>query len=153
MVAFIGGIGGWEILFILALALVIFGPKRLPELARSLGKISAQIRMANRQLQRELYDNLDPEEVMREPALRTAHRQTETEDEAESDYPPPPEDERPPAREPESASETDAAPERRPAAAQEESEAPPESVQGELDLGGKDRSETSSGAPSSEADC
>ena len=32
------GIGTWEILLILVVALIIFGPKRLPELGRSMGK-------------------------------------------------------------------------------------------------------------------
>jgi sec-independent protein translocase protein TatA len=31
-------IGGWEIAIVLVLALVIFGPKKLPELGSSLGK-------------------------------------------------------------------------------------------------------------------
>lgn len=33
-----GWIGPWELLIVLVLALVIFGPKRLPEMGRSLGK-------------------------------------------------------------------------------------------------------------------
>ncbi len=69
MVAFIGGIGGWEIVMILAIALVIFGPKRLPELARGLSKITAQIRQANRDIQREIYSNLDPEEIMKDEVV------------------------------------------------------------------------------------
>ena len=32
------GIGIWEILILLLLALLIFGPKRLPEMGRSLGR-------------------------------------------------------------------------------------------------------------------
>ncbi len=32
------GIGVWEILIVLLLALLIFGPKRLPEMGRSLGR-------------------------------------------------------------------------------------------------------------------
>ena len=33
-----GGISIWEIVIVLLLALVIFGPKRLPEMGRSLGR-------------------------------------------------------------------------------------------------------------------
>lgn len=33
-----GWIGPWELLIVLVIALVIFGPKRLPEMGRSLGK-------------------------------------------------------------------------------------------------------------------
>ena len=32
------GIGVWEILILLLVALLVFGPKRLPEMGRSLGK-------------------------------------------------------------------------------------------------------------------
>lgn len=64
--AFIGGVGGPEIFFALAIALVLFGPKRLPEIARKLSKVSGQLRNVNRQIQRELYSNLDPDEILRE---------------------------------------------------------------------------------------
>lgn len=36
--AFLGGLGGWEILLIMLVILVFFGAKRIPELARGLGK-------------------------------------------------------------------------------------------------------------------
>lgn len=38
------GIGTWELVVILALALIILGPKKLPEAARSLGKGLARLR-------------------------------------------------------------------------------------------------------------
>lgn len=43
-----------DILFILLLALVIFAPKKLPEIARQLGKFMAQFRMASDDLKRQL---------------------------------------------------------------------------------------------------
>ena len=33
-----GALGGWEIILIVIAVLVIFGPKRLPEMGSSLGK-------------------------------------------------------------------------------------------------------------------
>lgn len=36
--AFLSGIGPWEVVAILGLALMFFGAKKLPELARGLGK-------------------------------------------------------------------------------------------------------------------
>ena len=88
---FIGGFGGQEVLFILAIALVVFGPKRIPSLARSLGKVSAQIRAANRQIQREIYSNLDPEEIMggREVAPRTKRSPGAVARDREAPPPPP----------------------------------------------------------------
>jgi len=43
-----------DILFILLLALVIFGPKRLPEIARQIAKFLAQARMMRDDLKRQL---------------------------------------------------------------------------------------------------
>jgi len=43
-----------DILFILLLALVIFGPKRMPEIARQVAKFLAQARMIRDDLKRQL---------------------------------------------------------------------------------------------------
>jgi Tat protein translocase TatB subunit len=58
------GIGMPELLVILALALIILGPKKLPELARALGKGIAELRRATdelkdefRQMEREVEDS------------------------------------------------------------------------------------------------
>ena len=40
------GMGSWEILLILILALIIWGPGRLPEIARTLGKTVRTLRKA-----------------------------------------------------------------------------------------------------------
>lgn len=53
------GIGGWEILVILVVVLVVFGPRRIPEMARSLGKGMAQIRRVTTEFQRELNLEVD----------------------------------------------------------------------------------------------
>ncbi len=47
-----------DVLFILLLALVIFGPKRLPEIARQLAKWMAQFRMMRDDLKRQLETEL-----------------------------------------------------------------------------------------------
>ena len=49
-----GGIGGMEIFIILVVALVIFGPKKLPEMGRSLGKAIREFKSAGSDLQDEL---------------------------------------------------------------------------------------------------
>lgn len=46
------GIGMTELLVILVIALVVFGPTRLPELARSLGRAMAEFRRASTDLRR-----------------------------------------------------------------------------------------------------
>jgi Tat protein translocase TatB subunit len=57
------GIGMPELLLILALALIVLGPKKLPELAKALGKGLAEFRRATedlknefRQMEREVED-------------------------------------------------------------------------------------------------
>jgi sec-independent protein translocase protein TatB len=47
-----------DILFILVLALVIFGPKKLPEIARQVAKFMAQFRMMRDDLKRQLEGEL-----------------------------------------------------------------------------------------------
>lgn len=45
-IAFLGNIGTAEILVILLIVLLVFGAKRIPELARSLGKASREFKDA-----------------------------------------------------------------------------------------------------------
>ena len=40
-------IGGWEILLILIIALIIWGPDKLPEIARTIGKVVRTLRKAS----------------------------------------------------------------------------------------------------------
>jgi Tat protein translocase TatB subunit len=47
------GIGMPELLLILALALIVLGPKKLPELARALGKGMAELRRATEEIKDE----------------------------------------------------------------------------------------------------
>ncbi|MEP7012634.1 MAG: twin-arginine translocase TatA/TatE family subunit [Acidobacteriota bacterium] len=48
----LGSLGVPEIIFILVLALLIFGPKRLPEIGRTVGKGLAEFRRATSEIQR-----------------------------------------------------------------------------------------------------
>ncbi len=47
-----------DILFILVLALVIFGPKRLPEVMRQVAKFMAQFRMMSDDLKRQIQSEI-----------------------------------------------------------------------------------------------
>jgi sec-independent protein translocase protein TatA len=52
-------IGGWEMVLILAVVLVLFGAKKLPELAKGLGQGIKEFRKATRDVQDELQSALD----------------------------------------------------------------------------------------------
>jgi len=58
-VMFAGMIGGWELVLILAVALVFFGAKRLPELARGLGQGIKEFKKATRDVSDELQSAMD----------------------------------------------------------------------------------------------
>jgi TatA/E family protein of Tat protein translocase len=62
------GLGVQELLFIMALALLIFGPKRLPQIGRTLGRGMAEFRKASTELQRSI--NLDLEDPPPRPKAR-----------------------------------------------------------------------------------
>ena len=57
-----GSIGGTELLIILVIALVVFGPKRLPELGRTIGKGLGEFRRASNDLKRSLEDEITLDE-------------------------------------------------------------------------------------------
>jgi sec-independent protein translocase protein TatB len=52
---------GWEeILMLMVFALLIFGPKRLPEIARQVGRFMGEIRRMSHEFEREVRDVTDP---------------------------------------------------------------------------------------------
>jgi len=59
MLAFLGSFGGQEILVILVLVLLLFGAKRLPELARSLGQGIKEFRKSVKEISEDS-DTEDP---------------------------------------------------------------------------------------------
>jgi len=58
----LGSIGMPELFVIFVIALVIFGPRRLPELGRSLGKAIAEFKRATNDLQQTLEDEVRADE-------------------------------------------------------------------------------------------
>lgn len=54
------GLGFTEILVILVVALLVFGPERLPELARNLGRGLAEFRRASSDLRRSVMEASEP---------------------------------------------------------------------------------------------
>jgi Tat protein translocase TatB subunit len=76
-----------EIIFILLLALILFGPRRLPEIARQLGKFMAEFRKASgdfqNQIQEEIrrleLDEADPTKHL-EPAVGEVKKLVDDED-------------------------------------------------------------------------
>jgi TatA/E family protein of Tat protein translocase len=58
----IGSLSPTEILFILVIALIIFGPRKLPELGRSLGQGLAQFRKASEDFKRSWEEDIRVEE-------------------------------------------------------------------------------------------
>ncbi|HET6478307.1 MAG TPA: TatA/E family twin arginine-targeting protein translocase [Dehalococcoidales bacterium] len=59
------GIGLGEVLLILIVALIIWGPKRLPEIARTLGKTVRTLKKATSDLTSQVTRELDIEETER----------------------------------------------------------------------------------------
>jgi len=61
------GIGFQEMIIILVVALIVFGPKRLPDLARSLGKGIAEFKKASEEVRKGIEDAAQEEEKPTSP--------------------------------------------------------------------------------------
>jgi sec-independent protein translocase protein TatA len=71
-----GSIGMPELIIIFVIALIIFGPRKLPELGRSLGKSLAEFKKASNELRNTLEEEIRIEEqketTVKQPAPATA---------------------------------------------------------------------------------
>ena len=63
-----GSIGMPELIIILVVALIIFGPRKLPELGRSLGRSLGEFKKASNELQRTLEEEIKVEETREQKA-------------------------------------------------------------------------------------
>lgn len=64
----IGSLGLFEILIILVAVLLIFGPKRLPDMARGLGQSIREFRKSVRDVQKDIQDDKEAEAVQAKTA-------------------------------------------------------------------------------------
>ncbi|MDF9795146.1 sec-independent protein translocase protein TatA [Catalinimonas alkaloidigena] len=55
--AFVGGLGGWEILLIVLVLVIFFGAKKIPELARGMGRGIREFKDATKEIKDEIEDN------------------------------------------------------------------------------------------------
>ena len=77
MLAFIlEGLGSTELLFILVIALIFFGPRKLPQLARSMGKGLSEFRKASDDFKRTWEREVALETAKEETSLLDAGQQT-----------------------------------------------------------------------------
>ncbi|OQX99607.1 MAG: Sec-independent protein translocase TatA [Bacteroidetes bacterium 4572_128] len=65
MLQFIGGMGGAEIFIIFLVALLLFGSKKIPELAKGLGKGINEFKKATNSIKKELNDS-DVKEISKD---------------------------------------------------------------------------------------
>jgi len=47
-----------EIFFIMVLALILFGPRKLPEIARTIGKVMAEFKRASQEFQGQIHEEV-----------------------------------------------------------------------------------------------
>ena len=52
-------LNGWEVVAILAIVLIVFGAKKLPELAKGLGQGIKEFKKSSREIQEEIQQSID----------------------------------------------------------------------------------------------
>jgi Tat protein translocase TatB subunit len=67
-----GTLGGPEIFLILVVALIVFGPRRLPEIGKSVGKMLAEFRKASNDFKRTIEDEVEAERLREVDTARAA---------------------------------------------------------------------------------
>ena len=77
------GIGMQELLLILAIALIVLGPKKLPEIARVLGKGMAEFTRATTELKRSVDLVYDVRKITQIPSSAAKKKETSSSKQAE----------------------------------------------------------------------
>lgn len=76
-IMFAGMLGGWEIILILAVVLILFGAKKLPELAKGLGSGIKEFKKATREVQDEITSAADEQPPQKRVAPPSAPTQAQ----------------------------------------------------------------------------
>ncbi len=58
-----GTLGGPELFLVFVIALIVFGPRKLPEMGKSLGKMIAEFRRASNDLKRTIEDEVEADKL------------------------------------------------------------------------------------------
>jgi TatA/E family protein of Tat protein translocase len=58
-----GTLGGPELILILVVALIVFGPRRLPEIGKSMGRMLAEFRKASNDFKRTIEDEIEADKA------------------------------------------------------------------------------------------
>ena len=77
-----GSVGVPELIIIFTIALIIFGPRKLPELGKSLGKSLAEFKRASNELKNTLDEEIRMEERRNDQRQQVPTAVTQTADEA-----------------------------------------------------------------------
>jgi Tat protein translocase TatB subunit len=95
-----GTLGGPELFLILVVALIVFGPRRLPEIGKSMGKMMAEFRKASNEFRQTIESEVEAEKIRESARIEiprldagpyaTPATVTEATIPAESPAPPPP---------------------------------------------------------------
>ena len=59
----IGSLGGPEIFLILVIALIVFGPRKLPEIGKSVGRMLAEFRKASNDFKRTIEEEVEADKL------------------------------------------------------------------------------------------
>src|SRR5262245_55629643 len=58
-----GTLGGPELFLILVVALIVFGPRKLPEIGKSLGRMMAEFRKASNEFKRTIENEVEADKI------------------------------------------------------------------------------------------
>jgi len=70
-------LGPMELISILVIALLVFGPRKLPELAKSLGRAMNEFKKASRDIQKELHETTKEIEKKDQDIQKELHETTQ----------------------------------------------------------------------------